>query len=87
MIAYTEELEAKCKAALCRIDFDGACAGIYMYIKDVCGPTPVGEEKDFIEAVVLLKLAKRLIEHWHAGCVSAQLDPEVVKSKLVELEV
>ncbi len=87
MIVYTKEFEAECKKILQRIDFDDLCVGVYASIKDVCGLMPAGEERDFIEAMMIKKLIDEITKGWLMGCGYAHLNPKLVQCKLAELEL
>lgn len=85
MITPDDNFKNKARTSLESTDFNSICLGIYEYVNDKCSTMPVGDEKAFIEAMMMKCLIDYLIKGWKKGCEAANFDPRTVKAVLDSL--
>ena len=86
MITTNKEFKAKITEVLASVDIKGICDGVYMFINSKVESMPIGEERDFIEALITKAVIDHFFKAWGEGCRRANLSPHTIVLLLNEIQ-
>lgn len=69
-----ESMLIQCQSVITKLQIDDICIETYKWIHDHCNQILQSKEKDFIEAVCMQYLIKKMTEGFLAGCKKADIE-------------